>query len=732
MYFRNIKSRKIGCNKLGLISAASMLVLSGFPAFGQDTESTSAEDEVSVQDTIYITARQRSEELSDAPLAISAYDSAALAELGNPDITSLAELTPGFSMQNNSRQNEQPFIRGMSVNSFFRDNQNASFFHDGVFVGGVARTMGSDDVQQIEVVRGPQAVYFGRQTFAGAVNFISKRPTFDYRTHARIEGAEDGRYSASGGVSGPIVDDKLAFRLYGQVGVADGAFQNTLTNDRVQEEETKGFSGSLTWRPTENGEITFRAQTVEFVDGHNTSRLLGAALNNCLPNGGGVNQAFCGEIPIPSEIALNLDTLEYPGGRRSVDQERYSLFADFDFDGYTLSSITSHNTESSVNSADGDGTPTPVFGFTFESEYEDFSQQVVLRSPENRSFRWLLGGLYFESERIESSLTFPFSFPSTPRLVENTAIFGALEYDVSDALTIALEGRFARDEIEREGTAFTETFESFLPRLTIDYQLNDDILLYGVVSQGNTPGDFNTNSGVAPENVVIDEQETWNYEAGFRKSYRDGAGLFSANVFYIDWSNQVVQENVPSAPGFPTPTVVARTNAGETEIFGIELENSIQLSDNFDARITYAYINAEYKDFISRIPLAFGGNQQVGGNKLQNTPEHMFGLIGTYRDDLSWTDGWSWFASGDLSFRSSQYLDETNTAEIPSTTLFNGRIGVENENIRVTAFGRNIFDEDTPAFATRFSDFSVSGSPGSYLLALREPAYYGLRLDFTY
>ena len=82
---------------------------------------------------ILVSARRRDELLTDVPLAISAFSAESLQALQVTDIVDVAELTPGFAMQDNSRQNEQPFIRGMSVNSFFRDSQKASFFHDGVF-----------------------------------------------------------------------------------------------------------------------------------------------------------------------------------------------------------------------------------------------------------------------------------------------------------------------------------------------------------------------------------------------------------------------------------------------------------------------------------------------------------------------------------------------------------------------------------------------------------------------
>lgn len=715
-------------------STAVAEVMVAEAAQAQNSQTRAQEEEAAgppADGAIIVTARRREESLLEVPSAVTVLGETLIRDLNLTDIVDVAILTPGLTMQDNSRQNEQPFIRGMSVNSFFRDAQSASFFHDGIFVGGVARTIGDDDVERIEVVRGPQAVYFGRQTFSGAINYVTRKPTFDFQAHLRAEVAENNRMRLSGGVSGPIVDDLLAVRLYAQIGTDDGAFQNTLDRFRVQPEETVGGSASVTFRPSPDISFTARAQKVEFDDGHNASTLLGAGLNNCLPNARGVNQAFCGRIPTPDTIALNLTNLEFPGGRRTVSQERYSLIGSIDIGGFELSTITAFNSESNINSADGDGTPRSVFRFTFRSEYDDFTQQLILNSPQDQPLRFLLGAIYFESERIESSLTFPLNIPSDPRLIENTAIFAGIEYDLTEALTVGLEGRYSWDRVERQTAGLGRTFKSFLPRVTVDYKLSEDTLLYAVVSRGNQPGDFNTNAGVTEADRVIEEQKIWNYELGLRHAFDNRRGLIAANLFHIDWTDQVVQATVPAAPGFPTPTVIINVNAGRSRIYGLELEGSYAWSNSFTTRATYAYNNAEYVDFISRIPLSYGGNQQVGGNRLQNTPEHTASFAATYSQKFSQASDWGMFASAVYTYRSGQFLDETNTAEIGSTSLVNAQLGIENDNVRVSLFGRNLLDTDTPAFATRFSDFSRGATP-SYLITLREPRYFGVRVDFKY
>jgi outer membrane receptor protein involved in Fe transport len=231
---------------------------------------------------------------------------------------------------------------------------------------------------------------------------------------------------------------------------------------------------------------------------------------------------------------------------------------------------------------------------------------------------------------------------------------------------------------------------------------------------------------------IVDEQSLWNYELGVRHAFAGGRGLFAANGYYIDWDNQVVQITVPcTTPACPTPSVIANANAGKTRIWGVELEGSFEPIENLTARATYSYINAEYVDFISRIPLSYGGNQQVGGNKLQNTPKQTASAALIYSSKLNSSSGLGLFGSVVYSYRSKQFLDEINRASIGSTHLLRAQVGLEGGGFRISAFGENLLNSNTPAFATRFNDFSRQGRP-SYLVALREPRYFGVRLDFNY
>jgi outer membrane receptor protein involved in Fe transport len=721
---------------------AAVLAQNAQPASSQDAQSSAPDvEQASLTDEIIVTARKREERLQDVPAAVTAFTGDQLREGGLRDITDVALQTPGFAMQNASRQNEQPFIRGMAVNSVFRQAQNASFFIDGIYVSGVARTIGLDDIERIEVVLGPQAVYFGRATFAGAINYVSRKPRMgDLGFDAQTTVGEDGLFDLSGSLNLPLAGDKLALRLYGQFHKYDGEYRNSLDGRRLGTENGQGGSASLRWVPSDNLEIIGRFQYTEFDDGHSAVTIYDPRTNNnCRPNAAGVNQFFCGRLrnPRESDIALNLNQLFGGKGFRVVEQDRSSLLVNWDLGGFMVNSITAYNDEHLELSSDGDASPNrPQGGLLqslFVSDYDDFYQELRVASPQQRPLRFLGGVSYFESDRIDNSLLFPIVTLSNPRHIENKAVFGSVAFDITPQLTITAEGRYQSDRIRVENTTLRSKFDSFLPRVTLDFEATDDILLYATVARGNKPGDFNTAAGVPVENLVVSEEKLWNYEVGAKTQWLDRRLTVNATGYWIDWSNQAYQDTVIQrtangtvilAPNGQPRTVVVTVNAGKTRIRGLELESALTIVPGWTARLAYSYIDSEFRDFVSRLPIVFAGAPaQVRGNQLFNSPKHKLTVSTTFEQPLSDT-GLNLFGSTDLTIRGKQYTDEINTAYLGTLKLWNARLGLSGDGWQVFAFGRNLTNSRVPDFATRSLDFNTSIN--SYLFTLRPGRQFGV------
>lgn len=709
----------------------------GAPANAGD----SAPEPVTSPADIVVTARKREERLQDVPAAIFAFTGDQLRQRGIRDITDLSLQTPGFAMQNASRQNEQPFIRGMSANSVFRQAQTASFFVDGIYVSGVGRTVSVDDVERIEVVLGPQAVHFGRATFAGAVNYITRKPqlgaaNFDMRVNL----GENGLADVTAGFNVPL-GEMFALRAFGQFHTYDGEYRNSVDGRKVGSERTMGGSVSLRFQPAPNFDMVARFMTTEFDDGHSPTTIFNPRVNNnCRPNAAGVPQFFCGQLrnPVESDIALNLSALD-GGGYRRVQQKRYSLLANWDINDFTISSVTGYNEETQQLSSDGDATRfAPQGGLLhslFDSEFTDTYQELRLVTPADRPVRVLVGGSYFDSTRIDSSLLKPIVSLSNPRDIRNHSIFGSVAWTILPEITATAEGRYQVDRIKVRNTTLDGEFKSFLPRFVVDFRPGSDILGYVSVGKGNKPGDFNTASGTPIENQIVQEETIWNYEAGIKTQWLDRRLTANLTAYHIDWSNQGYQDtvlqrdannNLILAPNGQPRTVVVTRNIGQTRINGFELDTGLIILPGWNVRAAYSYTDAKFVDFLSRLPITYSGAPaQVAGNTLFNSPKHKLILSSDLRLPIS--NRFDLFASTDLTLRGKQYTDELNTAYVGTLTLWNARLGVSTDSLEFFVWGRNLTDSKIPDFATRSLDFN-SGI-NSYLFTLRPGRSFGLTMS---
>jgi outer membrane receptor protein involved in Fe transport len=215
---------------LGLVSGD---VLGQTPAAGETAE---------IEEVI-VSARKRDERLQDVPLTITAVTSATIVAGGITNVAQLSNITPGFHYEKDgTRQMSQPRIRGMEINTANPTRQNASFFIDGVYMPGSVQSLDFGEFERVEVIKGPQSALFGRQTFGGAVNFISKAPRNELQADVSATLGSNDLREYSGSISGGLVEDKLFARLHLRSYDYSGKFRNSIDGKRLGQEES--LSGS--------------------------------------------------------------------------------------------------------------------------------------------------------------------------------------------------------------------------------------------------------------------------------------------------------------------------------------------------------------------------------------------------------------------------------------------------------------------------------------------------------
>lgn len=296
-------------------------------------------------DEIIVTARKVEERLQDVPLSISVFNSATLEETDTRDLFDLAHMTPGFAFEKVNRYGVQggvsrPVIRGMS--NILGDG-NASVFIDGILFSDSILSFPMDVVERVEIIKGPQAAQFGRATFAGAINFITKKGSNTPENKISLRAAQFGDYEANVLSRGPLIKDKLYYMVQGRYYTFDGMYRNTLDNRRVGEEESKNFNASLEYNTGGMFSAILSGGFTSDDDGHAAITLQSRFANNCYLNA--PRQYYCGEVLKQTNTTLDIAGLQ---GTDGIDRDstRLSAQLEWDFDSFKIvSSSGLFNTE---------------------------------------------------------------------------------------------------------------------------------------------------------------------------------------------------------------------------------------------------------------------------------------------------------------------------------------------------------------------------------------------------
>ncbi|WP_416906998.1 MAG: TonB-dependent receptor [Polymorphobacter sp.] len=534
----------INANRAFWCASAAIAALAATPAFAQTNETAASETAGS---EIIVTARKREESLQNVPISVQAFTSDALEASNITNLESLAAFAPGVQLfQNVDRGYGQVFIRGLQNTPPVGDTTRelASIFIDGIyFTGGVA-TINTDNIERVEVVRGPQSALFGRSTFSGAINFITKTPGNEFGAQINATAATFDDYSLSAAFDLPLITDKLAARVSGRFRDAGGQYTNGLDGSALGEQQDLSLTGQLYITPSERLSAKISVSYTEQRDGAAAAMLVGRkpTHNFTMPNG---NTTFRGELrptgappiqnvfpadpnkllifpPFPAPVVFD----SRPGSdrlglrRNGLDRSFFftSLLLDYEVaDGYTLSYNGGYSNEVAERLWDFELSPEDNYYGSRRTNSESHSHEIKLASPADARFTWLIGAAYFNQKLYErdpggifgsNAFGFLAGFPGSvfvgagPRVIvdrniDNYAVFGSLGYQFTDQLSLSVEGRWQRDELtdtvnRATGEQISAGTNAFLPRAILEYQASPDLLLYASAAKGLRPTTINS------------------------------------------------------------------------------------------------------------------------------------------------------------------------------------------------------------------------------------------------
>jgi iron complex outermembrane receptor protein len=480
---------------------ASVLIAMGLiaPHAALSQSSEDSENQYGLEEII-VTARKIGESIQDIPVSVQAFSSDAISKQQIVNVEDLVKFTPGVvsTNQQGSRRNSAIAFRGIASNGTERQKQTSSAFLDGIYLSGSSQWVGMNDIERVEMVKGPQSAFFGRATYSGAINYISKTPGNEWGFDVQTIFGDNGRADVWLAAEGPIIEDKLAFRVSGRYYTYDGAWDNSPPPGGgfpgqefgdIGARETEAFNVTLNWTPTDDIAIKFRYLQNDDDDGPSTAFIIQGENNNCGPFDPTVPRAasyYCGTLS--SDLITDGVTIDTaPLGDTSLASDLgyeleatfMSLNAEWDIggSGYTLTSVTGSYNE---KTRDYRGQIRNELDNFVRWEDESFSQELRFASPQDQRLRWMVGAYYLDLEYYKggSEAGFPspgpqgpFSFFGEPRgapivifplsavpseSIENKAIFASVGFDFTEKLSLSVELRQEEEDIVVDGTVIQE------------------------------------------------------------------------------------------------------------------------------------------------------------------------------------------------------------------------------------------------------------------------------------
>ncbi|WP_292965594.1 TonB-dependent receptor [Novosphingobium sp. UBA1939] len=646
---------------------------------------------------IIVTATKQNTTLGRVAAAVSAITAADIGPGGVQNIGDLQVVVPNVSIGDQFGVN-RTFIRGVGLNNFDVGGEGAvAFLQNGAILARPAQQLsGFFDLGQIEVLRGPQSILYGRGATAGAINLVTALPTEKLDGYLR---ATYGNYDSKvieAAVGGPLSGDKLLVRLAGKYEKRDGYGVNLFTGKPVDDRDAYSLRGTIVAKLADNFKATIVGDHFHEDDNNYAFHYFGPSV---IPEAAVFHNLIGGKSIFDYYAARN----QKPNLRNIYSDEEainkrkgYGITGTLDWDlgATTVKSITAYRTFDRFQRDDLDVSDVNLAGQNnYVEKSRAFSQEVTVNYQGN-GFSLLGGAMYFHEKLTGQVLVPTVNLGVLFGLPANTFDNGAYEQNGTvkiDAVGVYLQGAVdisptlkltagARYNFEhRNGIGYfrfdalgvniptdkAKGWSSVTPKVLLEFKPSDTSLLYASVTKGFKSGVINIGS----TDAAINPETVWSYEAGFKQKLADNRLLLSGAVFYYDYKDlQVSFVNANS--------IVQTINAATARNYGGELELEGRVTRNFRINLSASYLNAQFTKFCNayygagfpaRPGISYAacpttpGLVDLSGKRLPNAPRFTFG--GGFNWDIPLGNDSRLAVNGDIKWQSKVYFTEFNNRD---------------------------------------------------------------------
>ncbi|REL26853.1 TonB-dependent receptor [Thalassotalea euphylliae] len=724
-------------------------------SFGAQAQEAQADKVVGVE-VIEVTARKRTENVKDVPIAVSALTPKKLEVLGSSgmDVRALSGKVPSLLIESSfGRTFPRFYIRGLGNTDFdLLASQPVSLVYDDVVLeNALTKGMPMFDIERVEVLRGPQGTLFGRNTTAGIVKVQSKKPTQDFDANVSASygtyGSTDLRLAVGGGLTDTL-SGRVALLQQDRDDYIDNEAPGFEAKDQLGGYSETAGRVQLLWEPNDEFSALFN---YHFRDAEADARVFRA--NIIKPGTNDLIDGFDRDTVFQDAASRNEQT---------VDMKGASLKLEYDMGDHTLTSVSGYESAEifSVGDIDGGygaaflptGSGPGVIPFPSETgarmpDHKQLTQELRISSNELGKLDYQFGLFYFDEDLTINNLSFDTLGGGAQNgiAVQNMettawAVFASVDYEISDRVNVNGGIRYSDDEREWDGTLVQSPFgnpsfdevtsvddSQVSGDLSVNYRYSDETNLYARIARGyRAPSIQGRNLLFSGNATTADSETVASIETGFKSTTADRMGRLDGSVFYYEVSDQ--QLTAVGGGG----NLASLLNADKAVGYGFELDGEYFITPDLVVAGSVSYNNTEIQDKglevqacgsactirdpFRQVPNNFAADGDgfdefalIDGNPLPQSPEWISNLSIRWSKELG--EG-ELYVYSDWSYRSEVNFFLYESVEFEGDALTEGgiRVGYEwygdDADYEVAVFGRNITDEEQLTGAIDFNNLT--------------------------
>ncbi len=661
---------------------------------------------------ITVTATWRETALRDVPASVTVLDRGVLSDAGVQHFQDVLGLVPNLNWAGGSSRPRFFQLRGVGDLEQYQGAPNPSigFLIDDIDLSGVGMAATLFDVEQVEVLRGPQGTRYGANALGGLIKLKTRAPWREAELETEATVGQDDALGVGAVLGGAIPGtETAAFRLALQKFESGGFRDNTfLGRDDTNGRDELTGRARVHLEPSERVRIDATAMWIDLDNGYDAFAIDNSRVTQS-DNPGSDAQQTLGA----------------------------SLVARFIGERFELSSITAFADSDIAFGFDGDWGNDALWGVPYDfvtriaRDRQTLTQDLRLESPaldEVRPVAWVTGlyvrqlkedndqldqGVYLTdtTDRVLSS-----DFEST-----NSALYGQLDWRALPRLDLSVGLRIEQrdaDYRDSDGGAFDPSDEMLGGHVTAAVRLSGTQHWYTSLTRGYKSGGFNIGATITPDRRQYDPEYLWNLETGLRSSWLDGRLETSANLFYMERRDQQVDQSFQLDPNDPLTFVLYTDNAAEGRNYGLEGSFRWRASGQVMIEGALGLLESYYIDYVS-------GGRDLDGREQSYAPSYQYSLGATWRHPRGF------MLRSDVMGRDAFFYSSSHDERARVSTLVNLKAGYEAARWAVYLWGLNAFDEDYSQLGFFFGDEPPDFTPTRYTQA-GDPRQVGLTAEWRF